>query len=296
MLKILLAYGIPKDIVDLIGLLYSGTKAQVITPDGMTELFDILAGVLQGDTLAPYLFIIVVDYCMSMALENHPEAGFTITPARSRRVKALKVTDTEFADDIALIADSIKDVQNMLRDVETAAAQVGLRMNESKTKYMTANISGDEPVLAKSGDMIEKVENFLYLGSWLKSTEADIKVRKAKAWAACHKLKRIWNSNLKKSIKIRLFTATVESVLFYGSETWTLTTKLEKMIDGCYTRMLRMALNVSWQQHMADAELYGHLPKATSKIAERRMKLAGHISLAAHKLLFWEPLHGRARQ
>lgn len=67
--------------------------------------------------------------------------------------------------DIALIADSIKDVQNMLRDVETAATEVGLKMNESKTKCMTANICGDEPVLAKSGDTIEKVENFLYLGS-----------------------------------------------------------------------------------------------------------------------------------
>ena len=93
------------------GLLYTGTKAPVINPDGMTELFDILAGVLQGDTLAPYLFIIVVDYCMSLALAKHPEVGLTLTPARSRRIKADKIADTEFADDIALIADSIQEVQ-----------------------------------------------------------------------------------------------------------------------------------------------------------------------------------------
>ena len=58
LMKILLAYGIPKKIVDLISLLYTNTSAQVITPDGKTEFFEILAGVLQGDTLAPYLFVI----------------------------------------------------------------------------------------------------------------------------------------------------------------------------------------------------------------------------------------------
>ena len=82
MLKILRAYGIPEAIVDLIGVMYANTKAQILTPDGMSELFDILAGVLQGDTLAPYIFIIVVDYCMRQALEAHPELEFTLTPAK----------------------------------------------------------------------------------------------------------------------------------------------------------------------------------------------------------------------
>ena len=84
LMKILLAYGIPQKIVDLISLLYTNTRAQVVTSDGMTERFEILAGVLQGDTLAPYLFIIVVDYCMRLALEKHPDIGFTITPARQK--------------------------------------------------------------------------------------------------------------------------------------------------------------------------------------------------------------------
>ena len=53
LMKILRAYGIPARIVDLINLLYINTRGKVITPDGDTDLFDILAGVLQGDTLAP---------------------------------------------------------------------------------------------------------------------------------------------------------------------------------------------------------------------------------------------------
>ena len=39
------------------------------SPDGESKLFDILAGVLQGDTLAPYLFAIVIDHCMRKAVK-----------------------------------------------------------------------------------------------------------------------------------------------------------------------------------------------------------------------------------
>ena len=59
--QILLAYGIPKETVAAITILYRNTKIKVRSPDGDTEYFDIVAGVLQGDTLAPYLFIICLD-------------------------------------------------------------------------------------------------------------------------------------------------------------------------------------------------------------------------------------------
>ena len=72
-------------------------------------------------------------------------------------------------------------------------------------------------------------------------------VRKAQPWSACHKLKKIWSSNLSKKFKIRLFITTVESILLYGSETWTINKSFEKKLDGCYTKMFRMALNVNWQ-------------------------------------------------
>ena len=149
---------------------------------------------------------------------------------------------------------------------------------------------------SSTGNELEHVTDFVYLGSWIATTERDLKVRKAKAWAACHKMKKIWNSGLRKKLKIRLFVATVESILLYGSETWTLTESLKKKIDGCYTRMLRMALNIDWRLHLTNREVYGTLPRATMKIQERRMRLAGHIhrhpELVAHDVLLWEPNHG----
>ena len=109
-------------------------------------------------------------------------------------------------------------------------------------------------------------------------------------------MKKIWKSNLRRDLKIRLFQATVESILLYGTETWTMTKSLVKKIDGCCTRMLRMALNIDWRLHITNRAVYGRLPRVSSKIQQRRMKLAGHVQrhddLTAHKLLLWEPSHG----
>ena len=128
----------------------------------------------------------------------------------------------------------------------------------------------------------------------------DIAVRKALAWSSCHKLRKIWSSRLSRSLNVRLFLATVESVLLYGAETWTLRETLKKQLDGCYTRMLRMSLNVSWQSRTTEAELYQGLPKVTSKIQRRRIRLAGHCirydDEAANKLVLWQPTEGRTNR
>ena len=170
---------------------------------------------------------------------------------------------------------------------------------------MTLNI-GDQAgdLQSRSGESIENVKDFVYLGSWIEGTERDIKVRKGKAWAALHRLKDIWKSKLSKSLKIRLFIAACESVLLYGSETWTLTKAQEKRLDGTYTKMLRMVLDVSWKDKVSNCnvDLYDKLPKLSDKIKSRRLKLAGHCirhpEILANDLVMWEPEvgHGEAKR
>ncbi len=87
MIKILRAYGIPPNLLRAIEATYTGTKARVVTPDETTDEFELLAGVLQGDTLTPFLFIIVLDYALRNATANDEELGFTVNPRRSRQTK-----------------------------------------------------------------------------------------------------------------------------------------------------------------------------------------------------------------
>ena len=77
-------------------------------------------------------------------------------------------------------------------------------------------------------------------------------------------------------MKRSFFQAAVVSILLYGCTTWTLTKRLEKKLDGNYTRMLRAILNKSWRQHPTRHQLYDHLPPITKTIQVRRTRHAGH--------------------
>ena len=100
-------------------------------------------------------------------------------------------------------------------------------------------------------------------------------------------------------MKRSFFQAAVTSILLYGCTTWTLTKRLEKKLDGNYTRMLRAILNKSWQQHPTRHQLYGHLPPIMKTIQVRRTRHAGHCWRSRDELirdvLLWIPTHGRAK-
>ena len=295
--QILLAYGIPKETVAAITILYRNTKVKVRSPDGDTEYFDIVAGVLQGDTLAPYLFIICLDYVLRTSIDKIKENGFELTKKRSRRYPATTITDADYADDIAILANTPDQAETLLHSLERAAASIGLHVNAHKTEYMCYNQTGDISTL--EGTPLKLVDKFTYLGSSVESTEKDIETRLTKAWTAINRLSTIWKSDLTDKMKRSFFQAAVTSILLYGCTTWTLTKRLEKKLDGNYTRMLRAILNKSWQQHPTRHQLYGHLPPITKTIQVRRTRHAGHCWRSRDELirdvLLWIPTHGRAK-
>jgi len=87
---------------------------------------------VQGDTLAPYLFIIALDYALGRAINGKEEQlGFTVTPRKSRRVGSKMKTDFDFADDIALVSNLVEQAQKMLHRVEAECRNVGLRRQRS---------------------------------------------------------------------------------------------------------------------------------------------------------------------
>ena len=82
--QILLAYGLPKETVTAIMILYRNPKVKVRSRDGDTDYFDIVAGVLQGDIRGPYLFIIFLDHMLRTSIDKIKENGFKLTKKRSR--------------------------------------------------------------------------------------------------------------------------------------------------------------------------------------------------------------------
>ena len=182
--QIVLAYGLPKNTVTAIMMLYKNTKVKVRSLDGNTDYFDIVPGVLQGDTLAPNLFIICLDYVLRTSIDLMKEDGFKLAKERSRRYSAQTIKDADYADDTALLANT--PTRTLLHSLERAAAGMGLHDNADKTEYMRFNQRGD--ISTWKGGPLKLVDKLTYLGSSVSSTEKDINTRLAKAWTAIDKL------------------------------------------------------------------------------------------------------------
>ena len=127
--------------------------------------------------------------------------------------------------------------------MERAATGICLHVNAHKTEYMCFNRTGDISTL--NGSSLKLVDKFTYIGNSVSSTETDIDTRLTKAWIAINRLSVIWKSDLTDKIKCSFFQAAIVSILLYGCTTWTLTKRMEKKLDGNYTRMLRAILNKS---------------------------------------------------
>ena len=155
MFDILSLYGIPEFIIEAIKVLYTGTSSTILTPDGETEPIDILAGILQDDTLAPFLFIIVLDYILRKSLDINNENGLQLHP----RKRSLNI-----AVNIALICKSIESAQILLCSLENAANCVGLYLNDTKTEYigyLKSNNSIDNIIIKTVKGYILRVQDTL---------------------------------------------------------------------------------------------------------------------------------------
>jgi len=323
---ILISYNVPDIIVNAIMSIYIGAKAAVSTSDGISEQFDLSVGVLQGDTLAPYLFVIVIDYVMRLAMENVDAQGFMLTMRKSDRVPATYITDLIYADDIALFSNTRKAAQILINRVEEEAKKVGLHINCPKTKYMVIGNKDDNTPLVTEKGQIEQVKEFKYLGSYIctdiykteirnisnkkqiindsdniikpmkiKEDLKDLNINYAKAWSNIVNMNYIWQStSIPDDHKLQIFQTTIESILLYGAETWTLTTSDQNKLDGHYGKLYRYALNIKWDEKVSNEKIYKLIDPVTVRLRERRLRFAGHCFRGSKNkpvshLIFWSP-------
>ncbi|KAI8480549.1 hypothetical protein Bbelb_417290 [Branchiostoma belcheri] len=293
MFAVLRHYGVPVTIVNAISVLYNNSKSAVMVDGNITKPFQVTTGVLQGDVLAPFLFIILVDYLMKKSIEDTC-SGVVTHPRQSSRHPAKILNDLNFADNIALLEASIPKAQSQLNRTATAGEQLGLVISVPKTEYMTINCNPQPPL---------EVYDFRYLGSMMASSKTDLARRKALAWTAFWKLQKIWrNPTFPTATKIKLFNVTCVSVFLYGCKTWVLTRDMEDKINSFATSCLRIMLNIKRIDHVSNRELY----KATNtqplifRVRQRQLRFIGHalrmpVEEPLRSYALYVPPHGRRR-
>ena len=125
MFAVLRHYGISVGVVNAISALYINSKVAVLVDGNISDPFEVSTGVLQGDVLSPFLFIILVDYLMRKAVSDL-DSEVETHPHRSRRYPAKVLNDLDFADDIALLEFTMAWAQAQLTSTASAAKVLAL--------------------------------------------------------------------------------------------------------------------------------------------------------------------------
>ena len=194
------AFHIPPGVTNMILSLYNDElKAYVRTPLGATNHFNVDTGTLQGDVLAPFLFILVLDRVLAQAIDGHPE-GITITEGLTTRTRncrpAVRLTDVDFADDLLITVYRCSDLKNVLCRLLHFAGEVNLKINvgPKKTAYM---VVGEVPDAQDFIDVpglgeVPRVREYRHLGALRKEEDGNSMItdRLKLAWGAVHKLRR----------------------------------------------------------------------------------------------------------
>ena len=201
------------------------------------------------------------------------------------------ITDTNYADDIALLANTPTQAESLLHSLEQAVGGIDLHVNTDKTEYLCFNQEGIISTL--NGSSLKLVDKFTYLDCSISSTERDVNMHLAKAWTAIDTLSIIWKSDLSDKIKQDFFKAVVVSILLYRCTIWMLTKYIEKKLDKNCTGMLQAILNKSWKQHPTKQQPYNHLPPITKTIQIKWTRHVGHSWISMDELisdaLRWTP-------
>ena len=122
--QLLLAYGLPERFVAAIMMVYKNTKVKVRSLDGDTNYFDIVSGVLPGDTLALWLNIICLNYLLRTSIDLKKENSFKLAREGNRRRPAQTVTDVGYVDDVEVLANTVTQAESLLHSLERAAGGI----------------------------------------------------------------------------------------------------------------------------------------------------------------------------
>ena len=320
--KIMKKFGCPDHFIHMIRQFHDGMQAQVLHDGESSSPFSVTNGVKQGCVLAPTLFSIMFSAMLTDAFQD-TDPGVNIRYRTDgklfnlQRLKAKtkvhvdKLREFLFADDCALNAGSIEDMQRSMNLFATACNNFGLTINTKKTEVMyqpAPQKSYQKPTVSVNGQNLAAVDNFTYLGSTLSRCvhiDNEVDSRIAKASSAFGRLRStVWERRgISLSTKLSVYRAIVLTTLLYSCETWTVYQRHAKKLNRFHLNCLRKLLRVKWQHKVPDTDILEQsgMPSVFTMLRQSQLRWAGHITRMPDerlpkRVLYGELQHGARSQ
>lgn len=297
--KALRKLNLPEKLIRMAQLSTINTHNYVRIGEQLSKPFEANTGLKQGDALAPMLF--------NLALESVVrEARIHVNKNVIRNASQL----IAYADDIAILTRNTEDLCNIFLQLETAAKNMGLNMNEHKTKVMIADRRTNHPAqLQIANHIFDVVTNFNYLGSHItpdNNTGSEIQRRIILGNKCMFELSDLLKSRLlTRATKLNIYRSLILPVVTYGAETWTISKMDESKLMVFERKILRKIFGPikidehNWRIRMNHEleELYNR-PSIVGIIKSRRLGWLGHVqrmddSRVVHQVLSITPLGKR---
>jgi hypothetical protein len=301
LLKVLEGRGVPPKICRIIRELYTGQQTSVRSNNVCSAPFSPKSGVWQGGVLSPFLFMYPMERAMEEVDCDLPNSGLVLHGYEPSLMEAelYLLRSLEFADDIALLAETTTDLQAQLSATSMALNRDGMTLAPHKCAVIAASWTGAPPIVYLNGQALPVVDKFTYLGCVITPDGQcldDIKRRITRAAATFQGLQRVWSSNkISMAIKGRVYESCVRSTLLYGCESWTLRTKDINPVKVFDNRKLRQIARIWWEHRATNKsvqqKVFGHRANEVGDIElvirRTRLRWLGHVARMSKGRLPW---------
>ena len=256
--------------------MYQSVKACVRTNEGLTSFFNCPLGLKQGCLASPILFSIFINE-LATELENSNLRGVQLFPDLAEILLLM------FADDLALISDSIIGLQRLLNILHNFCVVRDLVVNTVKTKvvvFKNGGLLSRNEVWSYAGKALEVVPCFTYLGlnftRQLSLTQMACDQALKGKRVLISLLSRLHQyGQLSKDIYFKLFDSKVSPVLLYGAELWGVNCQkaIETVHNYACKRYMCVRLNASNDAVLGDCGRYPMYINATKRCVKYWLKI-----------------------
>ncbi|KAE8737278.1 hypothetical protein FOCC_FOCC017260, partial [Frankliniella occidentalis] len=269
---------IPQKLIIMMQALSRSTRNRVRAMGFLSDCFETTSGVRQGDSLSPQLFNLALESAVRRVLQLlHPD-----------------VLLLAYADDIVIVANSAQQLSAAMAALVEKCAEIGLRVNHGKTKYMRSAPAqdGPSPPLQVADQTYEAVRVFRYLGSMItvdNDSLVDIRERTNAALRNLRALRSLLGSReINRKGKLTIYETVIRPVATYGGQAWTLTAQCKEALNVFERKVLRIIVGpdlsqpgvVRMRSSQEVRDLLGYYRSVVSWVQSIALHWAGHVERA----------------